>query len=91
MDCVTESMAQVTKIIFKNQRITYKTITTRISQANATLENAHQEIGNIINTFQVNNSKMDSESTCRSILLAVIFDMRLTVQTMMQYVNFYFF
>ena len=53
-------------------------------QANSILERAHQTIGNILRTFQVNNHELEQNDPWSGILSAVIFAMRSTVHTTMQ-------
>ena len=64
--------------------ITRKPITARNPQANAILERVHQTIGNILRTFQINNSELDTNDPWNGILSAVIFAMRSTVHTTTQ-------
>ena len=45
------------------------------------LEHAHQTIGNIICTFQLNKTKLDLDNPWEVILSAVIFAMQCTVYT----------
>ena len=77
----TEFMAEVKTMLRDEYGIIRKPITTRNPQANAVLERAHQTIGNIIRTFQANNSDLELINPWDGILSAVIFAMRSTVHT----------
>ena len=74
-------MAEVTEMLHNDYIIIRKPITTRNLQANAVLERAHQTIGNIIRTFQLNEAELESKDPWNGILSAVIFDMQSTVHT----------
>ena len=50
-------------------------------QANSILEKAHQIIGNILRTFQVNNYELEQDDPWSGILFVVFFTMRSTVHT----------
>ena len=84
LDRGTEFMAEVTTMLQEDYGIKRKPITTRNPQANSILERAHQTIGNILRTFQVNNTELELEDPWKGILSAVIFAMRSTVHTTMQ-------
>ena len=45
------------------------------------LEQVHQTIGNMIDTFQLNNAKLDEDDPWEGILAAVIFALRSTVHS----------
>ena len=62
-----------------NYNITCRPITTRNLQANAILKRAHQNIGNIIRSF--NKAELNMDDPWEGILLAVIFAMQSTVHT----------
>ena len=84
LDRGTEFMAEVKTMLRDEYNIIRKPITTRNPQANAILERAHQTIGNIIRTFQINKSDLDLLDPWNGILSAVIFAMRSTVHTTLQ-------
>ena len=71
-------MVEVVSLLHDVKR---KPITTRNPQANAILEQAHQTIGNIIRTFQIDKVKLDMENTWEGILAALIFALQSTVHT----------
>ena len=77
-------MKEVIQMIEQDYGITRRPITTRNPQANSILERAHQTIGNILRTFQVNNHELEQDDPWTGILLAVIFAMRSTVHTTTQ-------
>ena len=77
-------MAEVTKNLKQDYGITCKPITTRNPQANAILERAHHKIGNILRTFQVNDTEVKTKDPWSGIFSAVIFAMSSTVHTPMQ-------
>ena len=84
LDRGTEFMKEVIPMLEQGYGITRRLITTRNPQANSILERAHQTIGNILRTFQVNNHKLEQNDPWSGILLAVIFAMQSTVHTTMQ-------
>ena len=59
LDQGTEFMKEVILMLEQDYRITCCPIRTQNPQANSILERAHQTIGNILCTFQVNNSEID--------------------------------
>ena len=77
-------MKEVIPMLEKDYGITRRLITTRNPQANSILERAHQTIGNILRTFQVNNHELEQDDPWSGILSAVIFAMRSTVHTTLQ-------
>ena len=77
-------MKEVIPMLEQDYGITRRPITTRNPQANSILERAHQTIGNILRTFQVNNQQLEQNDPWDGILSAVIFAMRSTVHTTMQ-------
>ena len=77
-------MEEVIEILKKYYGITGKSITTQNPQANAILERAHQTIGNILRTFQVNNTEINTNDPWSRILSALIFTMHSMVQTTTQ-------
>ena len=83
LDHGNEFMVEVTKMLKKDYGITCKPITTQNPQANARLECVHQTIGNILCTFQVNNTEINANDPWSRILSAVIFAMHSTVHTTM--------
>ena len=77
-------MKEVIQMIEQDYGITHRPITTRNPQANSILERAHQTIGKILRTFQVNNHELEQDDPWTGILSAVIFAMRSTVHTTTQ-------
>ena len=82
LDRGTEFMAEFSTMIQKDFGITKKTITARNPQANSIIERAHQTLGNIIRTINVN--ALDEEDPWSGILAATIFAMRATYHTTLQ-------
>ena len=82
LDRGTEFMKEVIPMLEQDYGITRRPITTRNPQANSILERAHQTIGNILRTFQLNNHELND--AWDGILSAVIFAMRSTVHTTLQ-------
>ena len=74
-------MAEVISLLHDKYDVKRKPITTRNPQANAILEQAHQIIGNIIQTFQLNQMELYMEDPWEGILAAVIFALQSTVHT----------
>ena len=81
LDRGTEFMVEVISLLRNNYNITCRLMTTRNSQANAILEQAHQTIGNTIRSFQLEKAKLNMDDPWEGILSAVIFTMRSTVHT----------
>ena len=81
LDRGTEFMAEVISLLRDDYDIKRKPITARNPQANAILERAHQTVGNIIRTFQLDKTELDMENPWEGILSAVIFAMRSTIHT----------
>ena len=54
-DCGTEFMAEFSKMCHNEYGLKRKPITTRNPQSNAIIKRIHQNIGNIIRTFDVSN------------------------------------
>ena len=71
-------------MIEKDYGIKLKRITARNPQANAIIERAHQTIGNVLRTFQVQNTILDKDDPWSGILAATMFAMRATVHTTLQ-------
>ena len=76
-------MAEVISLLRDNYNIKCKPITARNPQANAIMERTHQNIGNIIRTFQLNKTELDIENSWEGILSANIFAMQSKVDTML--------
>ena len=74
-------MAEVISLQRDDYGITRRPITTRNPQANAILERAHQTIGNIICSFQLDKAELDMDDPLEGILSTVIFAMQSTVHT----------
>ena len=81
LNCGTEFMAEVTKMLKKDYRIILKPIKTQNPHANAILERAHQRIGNIL--CKINNTNVNTNDPWSEILSAVIFSMSSMVHTTM--------
>eukprot|EP00957_Ditylum_brightwellii_P187455 14276268-Ditylum_brightwellii.AAC.1 len=56
--------------------IKQKPITTRNSQANAIVERAHQTIGDLLCTFEIDAAKLDPDNPWGGILSAVLFTLQ---------------
>ena len=63
MDRGNEFLAEFREMIINDYGRTVKPITSRNPQANAILEQVHQNIGNILRTFKVQNMVLDDENT----------------------------
>ena len=74
-------MEEVISLLRGKYDVKCKPITARNPQANAVLEQAHQMIGNIILTFQLDKVELVMDDPWEGILSAVIFAMRSTVHT----------
>ena len=74
-------MAEVIYLLSDNYNIKHKPITSSNMKANAILKCAHQTIGNIICTSQLNKTKLDLENHWEGIISAVIFVTQNTVCT----------
>ena len=84
MDRGKEFLAEFADMIEKDYGIKLKRITARNPQANAIIERAHQTIGNVLRTFQVQNTILDKDDPWSGILAATMFAMRATVHTTLQ-------
>ena len=76
-----EFMAEVISLLRDKYDVKSKPITTRNPQANAILEQAHQMIGNIICTFQLDKVELEMDNPREGILSAVIFELKSMVHT----------
>ena len=81
MDRGSEVKAEFYSMITTNYNIKPKVITTRNPQANAIIERVHQTIGNILRTFNVNETVLDTNDPWSGILSATAFGIRNTVHT----------
>ena len=61
-------------MIEKDYGITRCPITTQNPQANSILERAHQTIGTILHTFQVNNHELEQDDPWIKILAVLFFN-----------------
>ena len=68
-------------MITTDYNIKPKVITTRNPQANAIIERVHQTIGNVLRTFNVNETVLDTNDPWSGILSATAFGIRNTVHT----------
>ena len=84
MDRGKDFLAEFADMIEKDYGIKLKRITARNPQANAIIERAHQTIGNVLRTFQVQNTILDKDDPWSGILAATMFAMRATVHTTLQ-------
>ena len=75
----TEFMAEVRTMLKEDYGIKVSNITTRNPQANAILERIHQTIGNMLRTFQLQDT--DEENPFDGTLAAVAFATRATIHT----------
>ena len=81
----SEFMGEFAAMIEEDYGITQKGITTRNPQANAIIERIHQTIGNVIRTFQVQESTyLDEDDPWSGILAATMFAVRATYHTTLQ-------
>ena len=81
MDRGKEFLAEFADMIEKDYGIKLKRITARNPQANAIIERAHQTIGNVLRTFQVQNTILDKDDPWSGILAATVFEMGAIVHT----------
>ena len=81
-DRVTEFMAEFAKMCHNDYGLKRKPITTRNPQSNAIIKRIHQNIGNIICTFDVFN--IVNNDPCSGILAATMFAVRATYHTRLQ-------
>ena len=51
------------------------------------LERAHQMTGNILRTFKVQNMVLDNKNQCDGIFASIMFALRATIHTTMQYTS----
>ena len=84
MDRGKEFLAEFADMIENDYGIKLKRITARNPQANAIIERAHQTIGNVLRTFQVQNTILDKDDPWSGILAANMFAVRATVHTTLQ-------
>jgi hypothetical protein len=81
----TEFMGDFARMVAKDYGIERKGITVRNPQANAIIERIHQTIGNIIRTFEIQNSDdLDENDPWSGILSATMFAIRATFHTTLQ-------
>eukprot|EP00957_Ditylum_brightwellii_P191685 14593107-Ditylum_brightwellii.AAC.1 len=71
-------------MILKDYVVKKRPITVRNPQANSIVERIHWAIGNMIRSFEVHSTDIDEEDPWTSILSAVRFTIRATVNTTMQ-------
>ena len=74
-------MAEVISLLRDGYNIKRKSITARNLQANVIPEHAHQTIGSIMRTFQLDKTELEIENPWEGILSAVIFAMQSAVHT----------
>ena len=74
-------MAEFIYLLHDKYYVKRKPIKTRNLQANAILEQAHQTIGNIIKTFQLDKADLDMDDPWEGILAAVVFALWSKVHT----------
>ena len=72
------------RMISEDYGITPRPITKKNPQANAVLERAHQTLGNIIRTFQVQDNYLDQSDPWKGILAAAMFALRSTYHMALQ-------
>ena len=80
----TEFMAEFADMVKDDYDIVTRPSTTRNPQGNSVLERIHATIGNMIRSFQVNDTPMDAENPWDGILAAVMFATRATIHTTLQ-------
>ena len=76
-------MAEVISHLRDDYDVKCKPITARNPKTNAILERAHQTIGNIIHTFQLDKMELDMENPWEGILSAIIVVVQSTLHTML--------
>ena len=79
-----EILAEFSEMVMNDYGIKQRPITTRNPQANAIIERAHQTIGNIIRTLNMQNAELDEEDPWGEILAATMFSMSATQKTTLQ-------
>jgi transposase InsO family protein len=72
------------KMIKEDYGVKAKLVAVRNPQANAIVERVHQGIGNIIQTFELENNYLDDNDPWKGILSATAFAVRSTFHTMLQ-------
>ena len=77
-------MAEFAEMITEDYGITRKGSTVRNPQSNAMIEQVHQTIGNIIRTFELNESELEELNPSAGILAAMMFATRATYHTTLQ-------
>ena len=78
-------MAEFKIMTANDYRIPCSPISIRNRQANAIVEWAHQTIGNIVHTFNVQQMDLDNENPWEGILPSTMFAIRSTVHTTTQH------
>ena len=84
LDRGKEFLAEFAEMMRVEYGIKRKPITVRNPQANSIIERIHQTIGNMIRTFRVNETYMDSDDPWSGLLSAVAFATRATIHTTLQ-------
>jgi transposase InsO family protein len=79
-----EFMAEFAEMIEFDYGIKKKPITTRNPQANAIIERIHQTLGNMLRTFELPESEIESDVALDGILSAIMFGLRATYHTTLQ-------
>ena len=77
----SEFLAEFAEMIEEDYGIKRYPITKRNPQANAMIERIHQTVGNLIRTFEVNETEVDEDDPWSGILAAVMFATRATFHT----------
>ena len=80
-----EFLVEFRKMIINDYGITVNRVTSMNPQTNAILERVHQQIGNILRTFKVQNMVLDDENPWDGILASIMFALRAIVYTTTQY------
>ena len=78
----SEFMAEFAKMVKEDYGVTKRPITARNPQANAIIERIHQNIGNILRTFDI--EEVDKDDSWSGILAATMFAVRATYHTTTQ-------
>ena len=77
-------MADFADMIENDYGIDIKRITTKNPQVNSIIERAHQILGNVLYTFQLQQTILDEDDPWSGILTATMFAMSSTVHTTIQ-------
>jgi hypothetical protein len=80
----TEFMAEFAEMIENDYGIKKKPITVKNPQANSIIEQIHQTMGNMLRTFELPESEVETDTKLDGILSAIMFGLRATYHTTLQ-------